>query len=144
MPISYSLNPNSVGLLNVAWVQGGQGVKARMLGRQNERNFCYVRLALTSIFGLCFVAVCLIKPNCYSLKYSSLEALVSEFISKYTQTMTGSFIYVWFWISSTYLLFINLSNQHDFNLKVDACAFIKFSIQNQIFNILQPYLRMVF
>ena len=49
-----------------------QGVKARTLSRQNERNFCYVRLALTSIFGLCFVPVCLIKSNYYSLLYSSL------------------------------------------------------------------------
>ena len=40
-----------------------QGVKARTLSRQNERNFCYVRLALICIFGLCFVAVCLIKSN---------------------------------------------------------------------------------
>ena len=54
----------------------GQGVKARTLGRQNERNFCYARLALTSIFGLCFVAVCLIKSNCYSLIYSSLGLIV--------------------------------------------------------------------
>ena len=46
-----------------------QGVKARMLGRQNERNFCYVRLALTSIFGVCFMSVCLIKSNCYSYIY---------------------------------------------------------------------------
>ena len=38
-----------------------QGVKARTLGKQNERNFCYDWLALTSIFGLCFVSVCLIK-----------------------------------------------------------------------------------
>ena len=44
-----------------------QGVKARMLGRQNERNFCYKRLALTSIFCLCFMSVCLIISNCYSL-----------------------------------------------------------------------------
>ena len=29
-------------------------------------------LALTSIFGLCFMLVCLIKSNCYSLIYSSL------------------------------------------------------------------------
>ena len=50
-----------------------QGVKARTLGRQNERNFCYDRLALTSIFGLCFMWVCLIKSNCYSLIYSSLN-----------------------------------------------------------------------
>ena len=28
-----------------------------MLGRQNERNFSYDRLALTPIFGLCFILV---------------------------------------------------------------------------------------
>ena len=50
----------------------GQGVKARTLGRQNERNFCYESLALNSIFGFCFMSVCLIKSNCYSLIYSSL------------------------------------------------------------------------
>ena len=34
---------------NIPWEQLNckkQGVKARMLGRQNERNFCYDRLAL--------------------------------------------------------------------------------------------------
>ena len=31
-----------------------QGVKARMLGRQNDRNKSYVSLAHTSIFGLFF------------------------------------------------------------------------------------------
>ena len=49
-----------------------QGVKVEMLGRQNERNSSYVRLAQTSIFGLCFMTVCLMKSNCYSLIYSSL------------------------------------------------------------------------
>ena len=34
-----------------------QGVKARMFGRQSDRNFCYDWLALTSIFGLCFMSV---------------------------------------------------------------------------------------
>ena len=48
------------------------GVKDRTLGRQNKRNFCYESLALTSIFGLCFMSVCLMKSNCYSLIYSSL------------------------------------------------------------------------
>ena len=33
-------------------------------------------LALTSIFGLCFMLVCLIKSNCYSLIYSSLDWVV--------------------------------------------------------------------
>ena len=50
-----------------------------MLGRQNERNFCYDRLALTSIFGLCFMWVYLIKSNCYSLIYSSLVIFPSHF-----------------------------------------------------------------
>ena len=30
-------------------------------------------MALTSIFGLCFMSVCLIKSTCYSLIYSSLD-----------------------------------------------------------------------
>ena len=33
----------------------GQGVKVKMLGRQNERNNSYVWLVHTSIFGLCFI-----------------------------------------------------------------------------------------
>ena len=49
-----------------------QGVKVGMLGRQIERNSSYVWLAQTSIFGLCFMSVCLMKSNCYSLMYSSL------------------------------------------------------------------------
>ena len=47
-----------------------QGAKARMLGRQNERNSSYVRLAQTSIFGFCFLSVCLTKSNCFSLIFS--------------------------------------------------------------------------
>ena len=50
-----------------------QGVKVEMQGRKNERNSSYVRLAHTSIFGLCFMTVCLMKSNCYSLINSSLE-----------------------------------------------------------------------
>ena len=53
-----------------------QGVKVRSLGTQNERNSSYVRLAQISIFGLCFMSVCLIKSNCYSLIYSSLGWLL--------------------------------------------------------------------
>ena len=51
-----------------------QGVKVGTLGRQNERNSIYVRLTHTSIFGLFFMPVCLMKSNCYSLIliYSSL------------------------------------------------------------------------
>ena len=49
-----------------------QGVKVGKLGRQNVRNSRYFRLAHTSIFGLCFMSVCLMKPNCYSLIYYSL------------------------------------------------------------------------
>ena len=48
-----------------------QGVKVGRSGRQNVRNSSLVRLAHTSIFGLCFVSVCLMKSNCYSLIYSS-------------------------------------------------------------------------
>ena len=50
----------------------GQGVKVKTLGRQNERNNSYVWLVHTSIFGLCFMPVCLMKSNCYSFIYSSL------------------------------------------------------------------------
>ena len=34
-----------------------QGVKVETFGRQNERNISYVRLAHTSLFGLCFMSV---------------------------------------------------------------------------------------
>ena len=64
-----------------------QGVKVRTLGRQNERNFAYDRLALATIFGLCFMLVCLIKSNCYSFIYSSL----------------GNRIYSYFYYNSIYL-----------------------------------------
>ena len=53
-----------------------QGVKVGTLSRQNERKSSYVRLAHTSIFGLCFMSVCLLKSNCYSLIYSSLIMLL--------------------------------------------------------------------
>ena len=49
-----------------------QGVQVRPLCRQNESKFAYYCLALTSIFGLCFMPVCLIKSNYYSLIYFSL------------------------------------------------------------------------
>ena len=49
-----------------------QGAKVGILGRQNERNSSYDRLTHTSIFGLCFMSLCLMKSNCYSLIYSSL------------------------------------------------------------------------
>ena len=49
-----------------------QGIKVETQGRQNERNSSYVRLAHTSLFGLCFMLVCLLKSICYSLVYSSL------------------------------------------------------------------------
>ena len=54
-------------------VRTSHGVKVGTLGRQNERNICYVRLTHTSIFGLCFMSVCLMKSNCYSFIYSSLS-----------------------------------------------------------------------
>ena len=36
-----------------------QGAQVLKLVRQNERNYAYYRLALTTIFGLCFILVCL-------------------------------------------------------------------------------------
>ena len=62
-----------------------QGVQARMLGRQNERNNSYIRLACTSIFGLFFMPVCLLKSNCYSLKASfnpKLKGSVCQYFVK--------------------------------------------------------------
>ena len=50
-----------------------------MLGKQNERNSSYMRLDQTSIFGLYFMSVCLMKVNCYSLKYSSLELMGTKY-----------------------------------------------------------------
>ena len=44
-----------------------QGAKVGMLGRQNEWNSSYVRLAHTFIFSLCFMSVSQMKSNCYSL-----------------------------------------------------------------------------
>ena len=52
-----------------------QGAQVGTLCRQNERNFAYDRLAVIFIFGLCFMPVCIIKSNCYSLIYSSLHGL---------------------------------------------------------------------
>ena len=40
-----------------------QGVKVRMLSRQNKRNLGKDRLPLTSLFGLCFVLFHQIKSN---------------------------------------------------------------------------------
>ena len=55
-------------------IRYGQGVKVGTLGWQNERNSsCVIRLAQTSLFGLCFMSVCLMKSHCYSLIYSSLD-----------------------------------------------------------------------
>ena len=48
-----------------------QGIEGGALGRQSERNFAYDWLALTSIFGLCLMSVCLLELNCYSFLYFS-------------------------------------------------------------------------
>ena len=55
-----------------------QGAQVGTLCWQNDRNFALDRLALTSIFGLCFMPVCIIKSNCYYLIYSSLSCSDSE------------------------------------------------------------------
>ena len=49
---------------------------SQTLVRQNDRHKSYVRPANTSIFGLFFVSVCLMKSICYSLIYSSLANLL--------------------------------------------------------------------
>ena len=62
------------------FVKMDQGVKVVMLGRQNERNSSYVRLAHTSFFGLCFMFFCLMKSNCYFFIYSSLRWTLRLFL----------------------------------------------------------------
>ena len=63
-------------------IQNTQGAKVGTLGRQNERHSSYVRLAHTSKFGLCFMLVCQIKSNYYSLIYSSLSTIQTWFPKK--------------------------------------------------------------
>ena len=84
--------------LNQSWIKVSskimgkgwpQGVKVGTLGRQNERNSRYFRLAHTSIFGLCFMSVCLMKSNCYSLIYSSLLLTLSILLN-YIQYLNDS------------------------------------------------------
>ena len=64
-----------------------QGVKVGTLGGQIERNSGYVWLAHTFIFGSCFMSVCLMKSNCYSLIYSSLGQPV--LIDIYIKILSG-------------------------------------------------------
>ena len=59
-----------------------QGVKVGTLGRQNERNSSYVRLAHTSIFGLCFMMLFHFKKLCSrfyikELKFSNFDYMTS-------------------------------------------------------------------
>ena len=69
-------NDNTTEIRRLPMVQSqvyiNQGAQVRTLCRQNERNFALDMLALTSIFGLCFTPVYIIKSNCNSLTYSSL------------------------------------------------------------------------
>ena len=67
-----------------------QGANVVMLGKQNESNSSYVRLAHTSIIGFCFMSVCLMKSNCYSLIYSSLITPLSYCISNTSSNNIGS------------------------------------------------------
>ena len=76
------------------WNQGGQ---VRTLCRQNESNFAYFWLALTSIFGLCFMPVCLIKSNCYSLIYSSLGLIISFMLLWFLASQ------IWFHLASGHI-----------------------------------------
>ena len=68
--VSHKINNVPLLLQNLGFTQG---FKVGTLGRQNERNSSYVRLAHTSITGLYFMPACLMKSNCYSLIYSSLS-----------------------------------------------------------------------
>ena len=50
--------------MNVFYFVSYARAKVGMLGRQIDRNSSFVRLAHTSIFGLCYMSVCLMKSNC--------------------------------------------------------------------------------
>ena len=67
-----------------------QGAQIRTLFRKNESNFASDGLALPSIFGLCFMPVCIINSNCYSLIYSSLTWKMS----KWKQVHNSSYVSV--------------------------------------------------
>ena len=75
-----------------------QVVKVWTLGRQNERNSYYVRLAHTSTFGLCFISVCLMKSNCYSLIYSLAAALPAPTVPPpmIRFCSLNSYLFLWF------------------------------------------------
>ena len=68
------------------------GVNIGKLGRQNERNNNYVKLAHTSIFGLCFLSVYLMKSNCYTLIYSSLVLIDYSTNHSYSFVFLSSFL----------------------------------------------------
>ena len=60
-------------------------------------------MAITSIFGLCFMSVCQIKSNCYSLIYSSLVWLWSCPMSR--------IMFLWVLFFSWYSMYCSLPLQ---------------------------------
>ena len=114
-------------------VQCFQGVKARTLGRQNERNNSYVRLAHTSIFGLCFMSVCLKKSHCYSLIYSSL---INCPCAVYWNATTFSSI---LYISNSYPVVISASYTLHIKMRVIWLPFLQYKLQNIICFLVQVW-----
>ena len=89
-----------------------RGLKVRTLGRQNERNFANDWLALTSIFGLCFMSVCLIKSNCYSLIYTSLIDV--KFFSVISLKTGNTSTYASFWMHILKWRFLSIRYTYSF------------------------------
>ena len=90
-----------------------QGGRVRTLCRQNESNFAYHWLALTSIFGLCFMPVGLIKSNCFSLIYSSLWR------SQVTKWKKVPLLIQIIWYKSSILIFLIMNS---FYVMYSSCA----------------------
>ena len=88
-----------------------QGVKVGTLGGKNERNISYVKLAQTSIFGLCFMSVCLMKSNCYSLIYTSLIDVDFSVISLKTGNTST---YASFWMHILKWRFLSIRYTYSF------------------------------
>ena len=71
-----------------------QRAKVGMLCRQNESNSRYIRLAHTSIFGLYFMLVCLMKSICYSFVYSSLIVMLVVLVLLKVQVYKVNFLFL--------------------------------------------------
>ena len=96
-------------------------IRGSKLERQADKmreNFCYDRLALTSIFGLSFMLVCLTKSNCYSLIYSSLRRQVKgDMLAERQRTKENLMIFFIFAKSMRDHRSQNCSFRHSFYLR---------------------------